>query len=49
MLNRIAARLAIWALTRLFGACPPPHDPDCLMCATARVIAACRLVLEDEI
>jgi hypothetical protein len=49
LIDRLAARLCVWGLNRLFGVCPPPHDPDCLACASARLIDACRSVLADEI
>lgn len=40
--DRIQARIAARILLRIFGACEPPYEPECLGCATARVIAALR-------
>lgn len=36
--DRLLARIATRILRHLFGCCEPPYDPDCLSCATARVV-----------
>jgi hypothetical protein len=38
--HRAIARIAARILLHIFGACEPPYDPDCLSCATARIIKA---------
>lgn len=45
--DRFAAHVAIWALERVFGACEPPHEPECMGCVSAKLIAACRESLEE--
>lgn len=42
LLDIIAARLAIWALRRVFGLCKPPHDPECMGCQAAALVAQMR-------
>lgn len=40
MFDWVLARLAIFALRHIFGACEPPYEPDCLSCKTAQIIIA---------
>lgn len=40
MFDWVLARLAIFALRHIFGACEPPYDPDCFGCKTAQIIIA---------
>ena len=49
MIDCFVARLAIWALRKLFGVCEPPYDETCLGCVAARAIKACQDVLDDKI
>jgi hypothetical protein len=54
ILDRIACRVGIWALVRLFGECDTDVRDDfpgytCLGCDATRVIKSMREVLEDEL
>jgi hypothetical protein len=56
ILDRIACRVGIWALVRLFGECDtdvlddfPGEGLNCLGCDATRVIKSMREVLGDEL
>ena len=44
MLDRIADRVGVWALRRMFGGCDPEHYTEgCVSCMAARLIEIMRL------
>lgn len=54
LLDRIACRVGIWALVRLYGECAtdvhddfPGEKLDCISCDAARLIKAMREILID--
>ena len=37
-IDKIAAKLAIWALTRLYGPACDDFDPECIACQIGKVV-----------
>ena len=48
LIDRIAATVGIWALTRLFGGCEPPYEPGCIACQAAKMVYAMREIARGE-
>ncbi len=45
LVDRVAARVGVWALVRIFGRCDPPYDFDCPACLADRM---CRMLEETD-